>query len=177
MTEGELKTRFERLYDGTAHARAWGYARRLVLEDGGSAADAEDLLQEALALAWRALPSLRDEGAFVGWLLAIVRRRYLTRRPRLRRERGQLVDVPELPAGEGDPRAQAALEALHRLPAGPRELLSLFYLHGLTAEETARALGLAPRAVRMRLLRARRLLRDALETDIPHAGPTARRTT
>jgi RNA polymerase sigma-70 factor (ECF subfamily) len=169
MTE-DPQERFERLVTGEAYACAWGYARRLTELDGGARQDAEDLLQEALAQAWRGLAGLRDEPRFKAWLLAIVRRRHLTRRRRRRPE--PLEAAPPWPAPAVDPQVQAMLEALARLPEGPRELLSLFYLHGLTMSETARVLGIAPRVVHMRLARARAALRRELDAD----GVIARQT-
>jgi RNA polymerase sigma factor (sigma-70 family) len=165
------RMRFERLLEGTVYACAWGYARRLCEQAGGTRHDAEDLLQEALGYAWRGLPALRDEGSFKPWLLAIVRRRFLARRMRLAREREALataLPTTSIPS-DADPAMAEVLEALTRLPEGPRELLSLFYLHGLSMSETAQVLELAPRAVHMRLARARKLLRATLARD--HAIP------
>jgi RNA polymerase sigma-70 factor (ECF subfamily) len=152
------RERFEQLLDSECYACAWGYARRLSEQGGGTRHDAEDLLQEALAHAWRGLPGLRDAGRFKPWLFAIIRRRYLTRRSR-QRPLQALDELPALPGPEADPLQRELLEALARLPEAPRELLSLFYLHGLSMQETAEVLGLAPGAVHMRLARARERLR------------------
>jgi RNA polymerase sigma-70 factor (ECF subfamily) len=167
MTE-DPQRRFERLLQGEAYACAWGYARRLTEFAGGARQDAEDLLQEALVQAWRGLAGLRDEARFKAWLLAIVRRRHLTRR-QTRRPAQPLDETLPLPAPTVDPQVRDILEALSRLPQGPRELLSLFYLHGLTMSETAQVLGIAPRSVHMRLARAREALRreTARSTVIP----------
>jgi RNA polymerase sigma-70 factor (ECF subfamily) len=153
---------------------AWRYCQRLCLQAGGGRADAEDLLQEALTRAYLGLPSLRDESRFAGWLLAIVRRRHFTR---LKARRADPLLVADVGADRGfaasyeahNVEAQLALEALARLPDGPRELLALTCLDGLSPNEAAEVLGIAPRAVRMRLTRARKLLRAAYDPAISGA--------
>ena len=91
------------------------------------------------------------------WLLAVARNRIgdaYRRRDRERRllsalRTEALTDGPaELP----DPRVAAAL---HRLPAGAREVLVLTYWDGLPAAEAARVLGCSQAAVWVRLHRAR----------------------
>jgi RNA polymerase sigma-70 factor (ECF subfamily) len=175
MTDAARREKFEELLTEQAYGMAWRYCQRLCLQAGGGRADAEDLLQEALTRAFLALHSLRDESRFAGWLLAIVRRRHLTR---LKAGRAEPLLVADASADRGfvaayeahSAEAQLALEALARLPDGPRELLALTCLDGLTPSEAAAGLGIAPRAVRMRLTRARKMLRAAyMSQDIPIA--------
>jgi DNA-directed RNA polymerase specialized sigma24 family protein len=54
-------------------------------------------------------------------------------------------------------------DALARLTAAQAELLALFYLDGLSLEETARVLGLTPQVVGQRLHRARQAMRRVME--------------
>jgi RNA polymerase sigma-70 factor (ECF subfamily) len=167
------RERFERLVSREVYACAWGYARRLAESRGAGRQDAEDLLQEALVRAWRGLSGLRDEAKFKGWLLAIIRRLHLTQR-RLAAPATQPLDsLRTLAAPSLQPEQRATLEALQRLPPGPSELLSLFYLHGLTMQETAQVLGLAPGGIHMRLARARAQLRRELERIWPAVQPDA----
>lgn len=175
MNDAAGRERFEALLTEQAYGMAWRYCQRLCLQAGGGRADAEDLLQEALTRAYLALHSLRDETRFAGWLLAIARRLHLTR---LKSRRGDPLLVADPSADRGfasayeahSTEAQLALEALARLPDGPRELLALTCLDGLSPNEAAAVLGIAPRAVRMRLTRARKMLRAAyLAPDIPIA--------
>ena len=171
MTEAERRDKFEALLTARAYDMAWRYCCRLSRQAGGGRADAEDLLQEALARAYMALNSLRDEERFAGWLLAIARRRHFTR---LKSRRADPLLVGDAASDRGfaaayEPQsveARLALEALARLPDGPRELLALTCLDGLSPAEAAAVLGIAPRAVRMRLTRARKLLRAAYGVDI-----------
>ncbi|MDQ3022779.1 MAG: sigma-70 family RNA polymerase sigma factor [bacterium] len=183
MTDAERQAKFEGLLTAESYDRAWRYCCRLCMQAGGGSHDAEDLLQEALTRAYLGLHTLRDAKRFGGWLLAIVRRRHHTRLkgrwndPQLLGERdGAFAAAYDAP----DTRTQTALETLARLPAGPRELLALSYLEGLSPTEVATVLGIAPRAVRMRLTRARKMLRDEIgKLDIPAAAEqcSAGRTT
>ena len=182
MTDAARREKFEALLTEQAYGMAWRYCQRLCLQAGSGRADAEDLLQEALTRAYLGLHSLRDEGRFPGWLLAIARRQHFSR---LRSGRTGPLLVADASTDRGfaaayEPQsaeAQLALEALARLPDGPRELLALTCLDGLSPNEAAAVLGIAPRAVRMRLTRARKMLRAAYGRDIPIAEQCSGRTT
>lgn len=64
--------------------------------------------------------------------------------------------------------------ALDRLPDREREVLELVAYDGLTPKEAAFALGVTPNAVRLRLSRARRRMREMLEPAMsPEAGHVA----
>jgi RNA polymerase sigma factor (sigma-70 family) len=52
--------------------------------------------------------------------------------------------------------------ALSRIPAEPQLLLELHYWHDLDANDLGEIVEASPGAIRVRLLRARRLLRDEL---------------
>ena len=57
------------------------------------------------------------------------------------------------------------LTLLHSIDEKYRETLILHYLEGLSAEETAEALGISLSAVKMRLMRGREILRNAMEKE------------
>lgn len=191
----ELRTQFEAALSEEVYSAAWRYAWRLAAAGrGGCRQDAEDLLQEALTQAWRQFGQLRERGQFKAWLLSILRTRFLNRLRTARRR--PLVDgepPTELagPDGPVDPQQLEAQAALAQLPAGERELLSLFYLEGLSLEETGLAAGLSAKVVRQRLYRARQSLRrvweqmagrnsggnPAAEAAQPQPGTSPRRTT
>jgi len=142
-----------------AYRRAWNFACRLA----ATREDAEDLFQESLAKAYRSLDRLRDPGRFCAWLMTIVRNCFLHAR---RRKRFEFVDsywyrlVSD--GAVEDPLAESIAEALARLPKAQHEILSLFYLDGLSLEETGWVLGVAPQVVGQRLFRARRALRRVI---------------
>lgn len=147
---------FEDALRGEAYAAAWRYCCRLTR----SAADAEELLQDSLAHALPRFGQLRDRLAFRAWLLAIVRTRFLAGLRRARRALPLEAELPAQLAAEPDPAAELVLAALRGLPAGPRELLELFYIEGLSLAELGRVLGIPAAAARHRLHRARQLLRQ-----------------
>jgi len=125
--------------------------------------DAEGIAAEAQSIAWRRLADVPPDDP-LHWLYATARNLLLAER----RAAGRTASVapeptapaPELP--ELDPQLDRALRSLR--PAD-REALLLVAWEDLTPAQAARALGLNPTAFRVRLLRARRRLRSALEEE------------
>jgi RNA polymerase sigma factor (sigma-70 family) len=126
------------------------------------AADAEDAAQDALVKAWRALGRFRAGEPFRPWLLRIVanearnRRRSSSRRLRLTL---RAAAEPAAPSDAGDRRD--LLEALSELPHDAQTVLACRYLLGLSEQETATALDVAPGTVKSRTARALDRLREA----------------
>lgn len=159
----DRRKQFEELLSPEAYEGAWRFAYRLA----SAREDAEDLLQEALALAFTRLDQLRDASRFRAWLFSIIRSKHLRRLERSRR----LAVSPLSPAMAGEVPAcgmsgveasPALAAALTQLPAAWREVLLLHYLDGLSLAEVGQALGIGPRAAKQRLYRARRALRSHL---------------
>jgi RNA polymerase sigma-70 factor (ECF subfamily) len=119
---------------------AWRYSYRLCQ----SYALAEDVLQEALTEAYLRLAQLRDERAFCGWLLSIVRSKFFRlrqgelRQARLREALGSRTKHSR----EGP---ESLTPVLTLLPPPQQEILSLFYLEGLSLAETGMVLGIPAR--------------------------------
>lgn len=76
-------------------------------------------------------------------------------------ETPDLADGPEAEALRTDQKAQV-WELLGQLPENQRELLTLRVAMGLSAEDTARSLGMTPGAVRVAQHRALNKLRDVM---------------
>lgn len=158
------EVRFARLLDSAVYEVAWRYAYRLAQ----SHEDAQDLLQDALAHAAVRLGQLRDDAAFRGWLLSIVRTRHLmTQRARRRREQAaQRLQARSNAAwsieAAPDPRGEALAAALRQLPLGQRQLLCLHYLDGIEAQELAQVYGVSRSVLEQRLHRARLEVRRIL---------------
>lgn len=136
---------------------------------------AEEVTQDAFLRAWqrgrwRGLERPRAWLARVAWRLAQTRRKALARE---RRYGGPSAPMPELAASTADGERDLAgrqrlarVEALIAvLPRGLREPLELAAVADLETSEIAALLGISSAAVRRRLMRARQLLRQKLETE------------
>lgn len=127
---------------------------------------AEDLAQEAFLRAFRGLPHWRRQGAFSTWLFAVATNHY---RSELKRIPPTVplgaVAEPQAAAGghphSGD-RDRGIRQAVSTLPLKYREVLVLFYFHGMDITAAARSLDLPEGTVKARLSRAREILRVKL---------------
>lgn len=146
----------------------------------GRAADAEDLLQDAVLRAFRHFDDLREPAAARAWLYTILARANLNRL-RTRRRRGETLtaDLDEREfetalaqwqhAVAPDEYADAALSAqritaaLDTLEANLRPVIWLTDVEGFRQREVAEMLDIPEGTVASRLFRARRALRAALQ--------------
>lgn len=153
-------SQFETCLTDEVYRAAWRYASHLA----ASPAAAEDLLQDSLAHAFRHFSQLRQLETFRGWLLSIIRSQHILVWRKQRRRPAEF-ELKSLDHGGQTALAAASpvAEALRQLPCSQREILSLFYIEGLSLKETGRVLGLSARAVKQRLFRARAALRRQLE--------------
>lgn len=135
-------------------------------------ADAEDLVQESLLRAYKAIEGF--DGRYPrAWLLTILRN---TERNRHRRRRPELLADPNM-AEERGPRTEsdmverraedrefdeAVTAALQELPENFRRVIELVDVDGLTYQEAADVLDVPLGTVMSRLHRARRRIRDLL---------------
>jgi RNA polymerase sigma-70 factor (ECF subfamily) len=139
------------------------YAYRL----SGSAADAEDLTQEAFCKAQLNLSQLRDPGRAKAWLFSILRNAYLHR---VRAEAPQRVvsleDVGEVAEPPADPLPDLDPERLERalaeLPEAFRTPVILFYFEEFSYRDIAEQMDLPLGTVMSRLARAKAHLRARL---------------
>lgn len=130
---------------------------------------AEDLAQEAFLRAYRNLARWRRESAFSTWLFAIATNLY---RSEVRRLPPVTVPIDEAKAAI-DPRAaeppldeerrdRVVRTAVLALPAKYRDVLTLFYFHGMDVALSAASLGVPQGTVKARLSRGRDILRSKL---------------
>jgi RNA polymerase sigma-70 factor (ECF subfamily) len=169
---------FEVLFAAVA-STAFGVAVRLTRNQ----ADAEDLVQEAALLAFRAFASFEPDTNFRAWYLKILTNCYFSKR---RREKSRPVtsdldDTPDLylyarsaeagfPTQGPDPAAQLldklgterVVAAIDRLPEEYRVVSTLYFMEDLSYEEIAQVLGCPIGTVRSRLHRDRKMLQKAL---------------
>lgn len=131
---------------------------------------AEDLVQETFARAWKSWNDLRDDRAAKSWLYTILRNEHA----RLYERRHFAIDDNQDLDDIVDRRTDVAQEfelhdALQALPQGYREPLLLQLLGGYSCAEIAGIMNLTEGAVMTRLTRARIALRRA------HGGGLARK--
>src|SRR5438105_1326539 len=147
---------FARLVD-RHRPRTHALTRRLL----GDAAEAEDVVQEAVLRAYLALGDLREPARFGAWLCGIALN---LGRMRLRGAR-RLEPLDEsLAAAAAEPADDGALELL---PEARRELLLMRYVDGLSAGEIGIRVGRSAGAVRVELHRARAQLRQLIREEAP----------
>lgn len=130
----------------------------------------EDALQDALVIAWRDLPGLRDPDRFDAWLYRLVVRSCVAEAVRARRHVANLHVLPVDVASTADDYLSVAdrdqLErGFRRLPPEQRAILVLRHYAGLEPAEIADALGIPAGTARSRLHHAHRAMRAALEAD------------
>ena len=154
------------------HRRVYSLAYRLV----NDRSDAEDVAQEAYLRMFRGIAGFRQEAAFETWMHRIVTNcamSHLRRRGRF----GILLRDEEQPETPTPDRAQEITvqrddlaRGLALLPAGQRACLLLKDVYGLSVREIAQEVGIEEGAVKVRLHRARKRLKEMLEEEERRAG-------
>lgn len=142
--------------------------------------DAEDALQETFITVLNKLDQFDGRAEFFTWIYRIAVNASLMalRKKRLRQKNEESIEVPrfedirsrDLVDWGADPirklltaEMQEKMEAaIDKLPAKYRVVFVLRDLEGLSIEETGKTLGLSPANVKIRLMRARLFLREAL---------------
>ena len=176
--ESAPRASFEELF-ASVLTTAFGVALRYTRNQ----ADAEDLVQEAALLSFRAFDSFEAGTNFRAWYLKILTNCYFSKR---RREKSRPVtsdldDTPDLyiyarsgqagfPTQGPDPAAtlldklgtERIVKAINLLPEEYRVVCTLYFLEDSSYEETARILECPVGTVRSRLHRGRRMLQKAL---------------
>ena len=191
MTEDDdCKTFFSREIEQNMDA-LYGTALRLA----GSGADAEDLVAESVSKAWSAIGTLQDRRSFRPWVFRILHNCFVSK------YRRNLVRPVEPTFEENDDAALAVLlneqpdeflvwwanperqffsnllgsaivAAIDDLPDSFRMTIILVNVEGLTYDEAAEVLGVAPGTIRSRMKRGRTLLQKALWKQARDAGFT-----
>lgn len=130
---------------------------------------AEDVAQDAILKAWRALPTFRGDSSLRSWVLRITHNTAIST---LRKRREELRDPALLPEQESRSSTEAEAvqhlsidafeEALDQLDELSRSIIVLREVEGLSYDEIAELLGVPLPTVKTRLLRGRRVLASAL---------------
>jgi RNA polymerase sigma-70 factor (ECF subfamily) len=130
--------------------------------------DAEDATAETFLRVIRRSADLRADGAFRTWLFRIARNLCIDK---LRQH--TLLELPmDASYGPGEDRTAlrvAVRQALEDLPADYREPLILCDLEEVSARDAADVLGISVPALKSRLYRGRKALRDKLGSTVEKA--------
>jgi len=133
----------------------------------GNAADADDVVQETYAGAFRGLAGFRHEASVKTWLTQIlVRQAGRFRRDRAKRPVASLEGRDEPSPGNAQGRSDVRMDfqrALTLLGDEHREVIVLRELQGLSYQEIADVLGVPAGTVESRLFRARRQMQELLK--------------
>lgn len=169
---------FEALF-GPIVNMAYGTAVRLTRDR----TEAEDLVQDAALLAFRAFGSFQSGTNFKAWFFRILTNAFYSRHRKNKHERNNL-STEDLPAlylytktaeiglhsQEPDPAAammerfdsEHVAEALDALPTEYRVVATLYFMEDFSYQQIADAVGCPVGTVRSRLHRGRRMLQKAL---------------
>ena len=135
--------------------------------------DAEDVAQESLLLAFKALPSIEEPGKFAAWLSAITRHRALRfsksemvqTKNRVALDQALLEKIEALakPIAEKE-RDEAMIKALDGLPSDYAMPLRLHFLDDMPQNRIAAFIGIPLSTVKWRIHHGKKLLRTKLES-------------
>lgn len=159
---------------GTLFRRHHERVHALCFRMTGSPAAADDLVQETFLRVLKYRRGFEGRSRFTTWLYRLARNVCLDRIRRDRRDVALARRAPVETAGDppggvgaGDDRSQALWAALERLSPEKREALVLSRFHDLGYGEIARICACSVGAVKVRVHRALKELRNVLE---PEAG-------
>jgi RNA polymerase sigma-70 factor (ECF subfamily) len=138
----------------------------------GWQSDVEDIVQDVFLSAAQKLDTLRDETSVRAWLYQITINKCRTWRYRQKLRlkfwisqcRQQESDISSSYTSEIQERDIQVRNAVKALPAKYREVVVLRYLEQMSGPEAARMLKITESTFNVRLLRARAMLREKLET-------------
>lgn len=143
------------------HMRA--FARSLC----GNAVEADDLVQEALAKAWKSRASYQPDTSLKSWTFTIIRNQFYSDKRRSWRQTALDPEMAERTlVAVTNPTGALELDEVRRamamLPDDQREALILVGVAGLAYEEVSAICGCAEGTIKSRVSRARQRLADIL---------------
>ena len=137
--------------------------------------EAEDVAQEALLLAFKALPSIEDPTKFAAWLMAVTRNRALRydKKQKTRRRHHVELDALLLEYMEAlaqplapDPDTADELEhALKTIPEAYALPLRLHFLDDMPLKRIAAVMSVPVSTIKWRIHRGKQLMREQIDQD------------
>lgn len=122
--------------------------------------DCMDAISQSIVNAFAKRSSLRKEEYARTWLVRIL----LNECYKVLRKRKRTITMEQVPESMIDGRKDYSelYEAVHQLPENMRICVELYYIEGYSIRETAKILKISESAVKNRLLRARKSLKNEL---------------
>jgi RNA polymerase sigma-70 factor, ECF subfamily len=163
VSQSDRRSRFESMF-GATYDRVLAYVLRRA-----DPADAEDVVSETFAVAWRRFDDVPADP--LPWLYAVARRTLANSRRSVRRRaqlatrlasENRLSSLVESDPSEQLEEVAVMRAALNALAEADREVLMLVAWEGLDNERAAVVLGVSPQAFAVRLHRARRRLEGSI---------------
>ncbi|HLM24253.1 MAG TPA: RNA polymerase sigma factor [Pyrinomonadaceae bacterium] len=135
--------------------------------------DAEDVAQDALLLAFKALPGIEEPRKFAAWLSAITRHRalrfnksetaHMTKRMALDEALLEKIEALAKPLAEKE-RDEAMIKALDSLPSDYAMPLRLRFLDEMPLNRIAAFMGVPLSTVKWRIHHGKKLLKEKVES-------------
>jgi len=167
----ELVTRYEK--------RVFNFALQIT----GNYDDAGDVAQEAFVRVFNSIGTFRGDAVFTTWIYRIITNVYLDERKKAKRHRQTSLDdyieleensvsrqfEDESPTpdqlAENKERSAVVQKAITSLPEYQKLIVTMYHVHNKSYEEIAEILRLPIGTVKSRLNRARRALKEILESE------------
>ena len=151
-----------------------GWVRHVVYATIGNPTAVDDIVQHVWATVWQQIGTLIDASRWRGWLYRLARNAAIDagmKGARDRRRRSAFSYAEQTASREVDPakalieaeQHERVLDAIRGLPAIYREPFILRHLEDWSYAQIAEAMSMPVDTVETRLVRARRLLREALK--------------
>jgi RNA polymerase sigma-70 factor (ECF subfamily) len=138
---------------------------RFLVSRGCQYDEATEVAQSAWVAGWERRSQLRNTKVVVAWVNSIAANLVRSSHRHPRRSEGAFLEPLAYAAHSWNPRCLDAALLVSMLPPEDRFLLEQHYIYGLSSAELAKRLGCSPGAARVRLLRARRSVRQWLDSD------------
>ncbi|MFT3682548.1 MAG: sigma-70 family RNA polymerase sigma factor [Ferruginibacter sp.] len=134
-----------------------------------TAADAEDILQDAFIKVFDKLNQFKFEGSFEGWIRKIVVNTALKKYSIQRYEKEvNGYEIKDRDEGAADPAVytqithKELMDLIKKLPDGYRVIFNLYVIEGYQHDEIAEMLGIQPGTSRSQLVKARMMLQKQI---------------
>lgn len=127
----------------------------------GNEADAQDAVQDTICRYLERTKKFRDSEHEKAWLIKVAQNRCIDMR--WFRFRHPQVELSEITASYESPEYSDVLAQLIALPAPVKAAVYLYYIEGYKTAEVSEIMGISVNAVKKRLQRGRKLLRQLLQ--------------